>query len=29
MYKIVRNRLETWPVLAAAFFMIIQVFLQS
>ncbi|MFT9097310.1 ABC transporter ATP-binding protein [Liquorilactobacillus sp.] len=26
MYKIVRNHLETWPVLAAAFFMIIQVF---
>ncbi|MFT8557055.1 ABC transporter ATP-binding protein [Liquorilactobacillus hordei] len=26
MYKIVRTRLEKWPVLAAAFFMIIQVF---
>lgn len=26
MYKIVRNRVELWPVLAAAFFMIIQVF---
>ncbi|KRN10605.1 ABC transporter ATP-binding protein [Liquorilactobacillus mali] len=26
MYKLVRNRLEKWPVLAAALFMIIQVF---